>query len=143
MGSVLASVDCAHQKHIGAMTDGGIDCPVLPVDAYPGSAEFRMTAVGQSSATSVRAHLSRLILSMSQQIYPYLEYVALTIAPLTAPQRSSRTHWRASAGTAGAFRHEQKGGHTAAILTGLDATTATFVAWPDTGDESFPRQWRI
>jgi glycosyltransferase involved in cell wall biosynthesis len=79
--------------------------------------------------------LQESIASMLGQTYPHMEYVVVDdFSTDGSAEVVDDILARIGKGRVAFIRHEQNRGQMAAMLTGLDATTAPFVAWLDADD---------
>lgn len=88
-----------------------------------------------------KAYVEAAIASVMRQTYPYLECVVVDdcstdgsadeIERILSGMRPKGRHFKF-------IRHAENRGQMAAMLSGLDATTAPFVAWLDADDVWFP-----
>jgi glycosyltransferase involved in cell wall biosynthesis len=124
-------------KHLETSRRAGSVPPGLP--ALP-PATIRMPAVAAVVCNyNQKDFLEDAIASMLRQTYPYMEYVVVDDCSTDgSPEVILDVLARIGDGRVRFIRHEENRGQMAAMLSGLDATTAPFVAWLDADDMWFP-----
>jgi glycosyltransferase involved in cell wall biosynthesis len=85
-----------------------------------------------------RDYLSAAITSVAQQTYPYVECVVVDDCSTDGSAQVIQQMLATQERPFKFIRHEENRGQMAAMLSGLDATTAPFVAWIDGDDVWLP-----